>query len=133
MSKKKVLVVDDEEMIRDIFKSALSRSGHTVLLAESAEEAMDILRTESIMVIFLDLNLPEMNGVDLCKKIHMDNPVAIISAITGYSDLFSLMECRKAGFDDFFCKPISLDTIMKSAEDAFEKLERWEIEKHDLM
>jgi len=133
MSEKKILVVDDEEGIRDIFQKALSQAGHNVLLAESAEKAMDILRKESIMVIFLDLNLPEMNGVDLCKKIHMDNPVAIISAVTGYADLFSLIECRKAGFDDFFSKPVSLNIIIKSAEDAFEKLERWEVENQGLM
>lgn len=133
MNNKQIMIVDDEEGIRDIFQKALSQAGYNVLLAESAEKSIDILRKESIMVVFLDLNLPEMNGVDLCKKIHMDNPIAIIHAVTGYADLFSLLECRKAGFDDFFTKPISLKTIIKAAEDAFEKLERWEVDNYGLM
>jgi CheY-like chemotaxis protein len=49
----------------------------------------------------------------------------VIYAITGWSGLFEIEECREAGFDDYFKKPISLDILFKSVEDAFEKLNRW--------
>lgn len=57
MSEKKVLVVDDEEKIRDIFEQAFSKAGYIVRLAESAEEALEILKDDKIQVMFLDFSL----------------------------------------------------------------------------
>ena len=125
MSGKKILVVDDEEAIRDSFEIALNKSGYIVSTAESAEKAIEILNQENINVMFLDLNLPGMNGVDLCKQIRKDRPIAFIYAITGYSSLFELADCREAGFDDYFDKPVNLSVLLKTAENAFETLDRW--------
>jgi DNA-binding response OmpR family regulator len=133
MEAKKVLVVDDEEIIRDMLQEALNRGGYEVRLAGSAEEGMDILRKESIMVMFLDLNLPGMNGVELCKRIRKKNKLSIIYALTGYSNLFGLIECRDAGFDDFFTKPASIELLLEAAQDAFKKMERWEVNDYDLV
>jgi CheY-like chemotaxis protein len=66
-----------------------------------------------------------MNGIELCRQIRKTRPIAIIYAITGWSGLFEIEECREAGFDDYFKKPISLELLFKSVEDAFEKLDRW--------
>ncbi len=133
MEAKKVLVVDDEEIIRDMLQEALNQGGYEVRLAGSAEEGMDILRKESIMVMFLDLNLPGMNGVELCKRIRKKNKLSIIYALTGYSNLFGLIECRDAGFDDFFTKPASIELLLEAAQDAFKKIERWKINDYDLV
>jgi DNA-binding response OmpR family regulator len=92
MSENKILVVDDEEAIQDMFRQVFTKAGYMVYLAKSAEKAIEILRQESIMVMFLDLKLPEMNGLDLCKKIRLDNQIGIINALTGYVDLFGLVE-----------------------------------------
>jgi DNA-binding NtrC family response regulator len=128
-----ILVVDDEASIRDVFEKALTRAGFDVRLAASAEEALELLRRESIMVMLLDLHLAGMDGVALCERIRLDNPVAVIYAVTGYTDLFGLLECRRAGFDDFFTKPVSLDTLREAVEDAFEKLERWGVAGYELV
>jgi len=133
VSQKKVLVVDDEYMIRDILHEIFKTAGYTALLADSAENAIDILRKESVMVMFLDLDLPGMNGIDLCKKIRKDNPLGIIYALTGHVDLFSILECRRAGFDDFFVKPAKREIILAATEQAFEKVERWEVTKYGLI
>ena len=132
MNKKKILVVDDEKPIRELFEQAFGKAGYGVRSAETAEIAMQILKEESIMVIFLDLGLPGMSGMELCEKIRKDNPIGIIYAVTGYSDLFGLLECRKVGFDDFFTKPTNLELLFKAAEDAFEKIERWQLKEYDL-
>ncbi|MGZ3579112.1 MAG: response regulator, partial [Syntrophales bacterium] len=66
---KKILVVDDEVPVLDVLKEILSPVGYKVLTAKNAEEAFKILKTEGIMVMFLDLRLPGMNGIDLCWKI----------------------------------------------------------------
>ena len=125
MENKKILVVDDEEAIRDSFQQAFSSVGYTVKCAESAEEALEALKEENIQVLFLDLKLPEMTGMDLCKRIRKDKPLAVIHAVTGYTSLFDLVECREAGFDDYFTKPVELKTLFNAAEAAFEKLGRW--------
>ena len=80
---------------------------------------------EDFQVMFLDLNLPGMSGEDLCKQIRKEQPFAIIYAVTGYTSTFEKADCRKAGFDDHFSKPVELKSLYKAAEDAFEKIERW--------
>jgi len=127
MSENKILVVDDKEAIQDMFRQVFTKAGYVVYLAKSAEKAIEILRQESIMVMFLDLKMPEMNGVDLCKKIRLDNQIGIIYALTGYVDLFGLVECRTAGFDDIFTKPASTELLLEATQEAFNKIERWKL------
>jgi len=125
MDEKRILVVDDEPHIRDMYALAFSKAGYGFQKAESAEEALDILKKERYWVMFLDLNLPGMNGVDLCRRICKAYPMTISYAVTGYASLFDLNECREAGFDDYFIKPTSLADMVAAAEHAFKKLERW--------
>jgi DNA-binding response OmpR family regulator len=132
MDEKKILVVDDEVLILNMLKEAFGSAGYAVLTAASAEDALKILKDESVMVMFLDIKLPGMSGVELCKKIRIENQVSIIHAFTGYSNIYGLLECRAAGFDDFFIKPIKINLLLKAAQEAFEKLERWDIDNYGL-
>jgi DNA-binding response OmpR family regulator len=127
MSEKQILIVDDDVGVRDMMKLTFAINNYVVFAAGSAEEALDILKKENLMVMFLDLKLPGMNGIDLCRRIREENKLAIIYAITGYSTLFTLLECREAGFDDFFIKPFDSNLLLKAAGDAFAKLERWKV------
>jgi len=120
-----ILVVDDEVSVRDLFRDAFSSAGYRVRSAEGAEAALTILKEEDISVIFLDLKLFGMNGIELCRHIRKNNPLAILFAMTGWSALYEIEECREAGFDDFFSKPLDMNTLFKAVEDAFEKLGRW--------
>ena len=120
-----ILVVDDESMIRDLFRRFFEQAGYSVQTAESAEEALEMVRETPIWVLFLDLNLPGMNGVELCRQIRRSWPMAIPYAVTGYASLFELSSCREAGFEDYFTKPVNLDDLLQAAENAFGKLERW--------
>ena len=130
---KKILVVDDEESILVMLMEAFRGAGYDVKTAENAEKALDILRQESIMVMYLDLKLPGMDGIQLCKQVRVQNPVAFICAVTGHADLFSLLECLKAGFNDFFLKPVTINLFLVSAQEAFRRLERWSIEEYELV
>ncbi len=127
MSEKRVLIVDDDVGVRDMMELTLIADNYVVFAAESAEKALEILKKENLMVMFLDLKLPGMNGIDLCRRIRKDNKLAIIHAITGYSTYFTLLECREAGFDDYFTKPFDSNLLLKAARDAFARLERWGI------
>jgi CheY-like chemotaxis protein len=119
------MIVDDEVSIRDLFLSAFSEAGYSVHLAENGEQALRILKQQEIDLIFLDLKLFGMNGIELCRQIKKDKPVSIIYAITGWTGLFEVEECREAGFDDYFTKPFQLEVLFRAVEDAFEKLDRW--------
>ena len=130
--KKKILIVDDEAMIRDMLNAVFTEGGYRVFTAENAETALMILGAENIMVMFLDLSLPGVNGIELCKKIRKENQIGILYAFTGYSNIFGLLECRAVGFDDFFEKPTDVKILLKAAQDAFEKLERWKASELDL-
>ena len=133
MFEKKILVVDDEVPILALMKEIFGVKDYKVTMARSAEEAVKILGEEVFMVMFLDLKLPDMNGIELCRRIRRDNLVAVIYAFTGYANFYSMKDCRSAGFDDFFVKPVSLNVLLKAADDGFEKIERWKVEEFDLM
>lgn len=122
---KTILIVDDEVTVREIFKDFFGASGYQVLTAEGADNALEILRDREIDVIFLDLRLFGTNGLELGRQIRREKPLAILFAITGWAGLFEVEECREAGFDDFFIKPVEFDTLQRVVEDAFERLERW--------
>ena len=117
--RRKILFVDDDEAIRDVMGEVFNQAGYNVKLAENAEEAIEIIKHENINVMFLDLNLPGMNGVDLCRHIRKEKPGAIIYAITGYVSLYEISDCLKAGFNDYFEKPADLKLLLKAANDAF--------------
>jgi DNA-binding response OmpR family regulator len=132
MDKKKVLIVDDEVGILDALKEVFNLDGYAVFAAKSAEEALDILTQESIMVMFFDLKLPGISGIELCKRIRKENKIAVIHAFTGYANFFGLLECRTVGFDDFFTKPVDMHVLLKAAQEAFSKIERWKVDEYDL-
>lgn len=125
MTEKKILVVDDEEDLRKLYTKIFPAEEYKVITAASAEEALTILQREKIYVMYLDLALPGMDGVHLCKKIRKDEPYAILAAVTGYSSMFQLADCREAGFDDYFAKPFKPAALLQFAAHAFEVLARW--------
>jgi len=120
-----ILIVDDEKAILHMFSLAFSKKGYQVRSAESAEEALELLKLEKIHVMFLDLNLPGMNGIELCRAIKKEQPMAVLYALTGYASLFELSDCRDAGFDDYYKKPVSMSLLVDAAEAGFKKIERW--------
>jgi len=124
MNENKILIVDDEAAIRVMLKRAFSRVGYSVRAASSGEEALEILGHEYISVMFLDLGLETMSGFDLCEQIRKQSPNAIIYALTGYARLFGQREIPEAGFDDYFVKPFSLETLYQAASQAFEKIDQ---------
>ena len=121
----KVLFVDDEGMLLEIYKGFLQDKNYEVFTATSGKEALKILEKKQINVMFFDLKMPGMTGLELCKKIRSFNPIALIYAVTGFTTLFELSDIRDVGFDDYFKKPVDQHFLLSVIEDSFEKLQRW--------
>ena len=125
MSKKSVLVVDDDKVICFHFSRVLSAAGYEVRTVGNAEAALKTMADNPADVLFLDLQLPDTNGLELCRQIRKDWPASVPIAITGFASVFELMECREAGFDDYFIKPVQEEALRDAAEQGFKKIHRW--------
>ena len=123
--KGKILVVDDEASIRELYSTVFTEAEYEVIAVEGGTAALKILQVEDIDVIFLDLKLFGMNGIELCRQIRETKPISIIYAMTGWAPLFEIEECREAGFDDYFEKPLDMDMLLKLVAEAFTRLSRW--------
>ena len=121
MPDKKVLIVDDELAIRELLAKTVKISGYQPVTAGSGEEALELLRQHEIPVMFIDLKLPGISGMELCRRIRRDMPKAQLFAMTGFRDEFEQLNCLKAGFNDYFFKPFDLRLILQVTAKAFEK------------
>jgi len=115
---KHVLVVDDEPSIRALYQMAFAHGGCAVTVAPSAEDALERLRERPVDVMFLDLNLPGMNGLELAAKITGEWPDIRIIAITGNVDTFGESAIQAAGFNALLLKPVHLQDLLEALEPA---------------
>ena len=116
--KGKILIIDDETSVRELFTGVFTDEDYEVITTEDGNLALDILKRDNIDVIFLDLKLFGMNGIDLCRQIREMKPMSMIFAITGWASLFEIEDCRQAGFDDYFEKPLDMDMLSDAVAEA---------------
>jgi len=103
--KRKILVVDDDELIRDLLKESLELERHTVETAASGEEALEMLKQSLPHLIISDVKMPGMSGYDLLKKIKTDHANVPVIMITGYTGNLTPEQIIAKGADGFFKKP----------------------------
>lgn len=123
MSTRKVLIVDDDDAMRRMLHEAFKRKGYEPTVAESAEAALEVLEEDEFPAVFLDLNMHGMNGLELCRIIRKTKQSNGIYAITGFPSRDEFRNCRSAGFDCYFTKPLSLEALFEAADECFQKLE----------
>lgn len=124
--KEKILIVDDEKGILDTVSEILQDEGYYTFVCEDGKNALEILDREMIDLVFLDVWLPGMSGIDVLKYIkekHSEIPIIMIS---GHGKIELAVQAVKLGAFDFLEKPLSIDRIILSTERAlqFRKLER---------
>ncbi len=106
----KILVVDDEPQIRRVMKTALAEKGYLVLDAKSAEECFLKLRQDRFDLVLLDVNMPDMNGLEACREIRSHSDIAIIM-LTVRSAEADKIAALDAGADDYVTKPFSMPEL----------------------
>ncbi len=116
---RKVLVVDDDAVVGKSFNRVLSeKKGYVVTTVENAHEALKQMREQSFDVVFTDIKMPGMDGVELAERVKASQPWTPVVIITGYGTTENESRAKAAGVSDFVRKPLSPEMIEASAVHA---------------
>jgi DNA-binding NtrC family response regulator len=107
----KILIVDDEAFICENLQRILGEEHYDTTVAQSGEAALESLRRNHVDLVFLDLSLPDMHGLDILKHIKGVDPDLLVIVITGYASVESAVEALKMGAYDYIKKPFKADVI----------------------
>ncbi len=107
----KLLVVDDELLLRDVLFDYLTRQGYDVLMASNGEKALEIAQNEHIHLALVDIKMPGMSGLDVTAKLKEMNPQIIVVIMTGYPSLNTAISAIKLGATEYIVKPFRLDEL----------------------
>lgn len=118
---KKILVVDDERAIRNSLKEILMDEGYEAEVAEDGQSAVDMAEKTHYDVIFCDIKMPGMEGVEVLDKLVSDGVDSAIVMISGHGDIDTAVECIKKGAFDFIQKPLDLNRILITVKNATDK------------
>ncbi|ANA40371.1 MULTISPECIES: HD domain-containing phosphohydrolase [Geobacter] len=116
-----ILTVDDEEMIRDLLVTALSREDYNCFQAGSAEEAREVLLNNRVELALLDIMMPGTSGVDLLKEIKKISADTVVLMVTAISDMETAMRCIHLGADDYILKPFDIERVLLTIKNSLEK------------
>ncbi len=122
MAKTNILIVDDEQDIRESLRDILEDEGHKIYLAENAEEARSIKDKEAIELILLDIWMPDCDGITLLKEWATNNKINCpVIMMSGHGTIDTAIEATKIGAYDFLEKPISLQKLLNTINSALKK------------
>jgi len=107
-----ILVVDDDVAIRELFERILKKEEHRVITVDSGEEAIKTMGKENFDIVFLDVVMPEMDGLEVFKEIKKINSQAIVIMMSGYPVEERIREAIKLGATDHIEKPLNADRIL---------------------
>ena len=106
MSKERILIVDDEKEIRDLIDIYLKGEGYDTIKAENGEEALNILSSNDVDLIILDIMMPKVNGIEACLKIREEREMPIIMLSAKSEDMDKILGLN-TGADDYLTKPFN--------------------------
>jgi len=117
----RILIVDDEEMICDMLSRRLTKEGYCCVTAHSGREALTHFYKDAFSLIISDIKMPEMDGIELLKKVKTMHPKMIVIIVTAYPEIDMAVEAMRVGAYDFIIKPADLDLVLLSVRRALEK------------
>ncbi len=117
---KKILVIDDEAIIRKSCERVLSPEGYEVISSSGGHEGIKLLEKESVPLVLLDLKMPDMDGIEVLKIIKERWPGTKVIIITGYSNVDTAVQVLRLGAFNHLEKPFSPDTLTAAVKEAIE-------------
>lgn len=121
MNSSTILVVDDESQIRRVMRAALSSQGYAIAEARNGEEALKKLRADQFDLVILDMNMPDMDGVEVCREIRAFSLVPVIM-LTVRSAEKDKVRALDAGADDYVVKPFGMDELLARIRAALRRV-----------
>lgn len=117
----KLLIVEDEDTLCQSLQRVFRKEGYEVDIADSAETAFELLKSNSYHLIITDVILPGISGIELLAKYKEQNPAQKVIIMTAYASLATAVESIKAGACDFIIKPVFHDEMKKAVKNALNK------------
>jgi DNA-binding response OmpR family regulator len=111
--KKQILIVDDEESIRQVFRWVLEAQGYNVETAETGVQAIEKFEGNYYNLALLDIRLPDMEGTELLNKLHRLSPKTMKIMVTGYPSLENAVKSLNTGADAYVIKPVEPSELVK--------------------
>lgn len=130
MNTGRILIVEDDDNLRQVIHIQLEREGYETRSAASAEEAIPILEKSSHHLVLTDLNLPGVSGIELLKRVRMDYPETAVIVMTAFGTVQTAVEAMKAGAYDYITKPIhpyELAALVKRSIEHYQLLEEVQV------
>lgn len=121
MGKGRVLIIDDDEIIRKSCEKVLSPEGYIVVSAQSGREGLKLLSNKPFDLVLTDLRMPDMNGIDVLKKVKEMGPDIEVIIITGYGTIKSAIEAIRYGAYDYVEKPFSPEELLNVVRRSLER------------
>ena len=118
----KILIIDDERSIRNSLKEILMDEGYDVDVAENGAQGCQMVEKEKYSVIFCDIKMPEMDGMEVLDRFASMGIDAAVIMISGHGDIDTAVDCIKKGASDFIQKPLDLNRILITIKNATEKV-----------
>jgi two-component system response regulator HydG len=122
-TKARVLVVDDEASARSGLEKLLRQEGHNVDVAEDGESALRVAAEHPPDVVVTDLKMPKMDGIELLRKLHEQDPNLPVIVATAFGDVNTAVQAMRAGAEDYVTKPVDFDALLVALERALERRE----------
>lgn len=117
---KRVLVVDDDPVVGSSFERVLTGKGYAVMHAADGAEAFDRLARDDYDVVYTDIRMPGMDGLEVARRIRASRPWLPVVIVTGYGTQANEVEAKEAGVAAFLRKPLSPEMIEGSVDDALQ-------------
>lgn len=114
-----ILLVDDEQIMRDLLQKILDREGYRILTAEDGARACEILKREPIDIVVTDMKMPRMNGFELLEIIKQKHPSVGVIIMTAYGDTYTVKDALLLGADEYITKPFKSYEISLVVERAY--------------
>ena len=121
---KKVLVIDDEEIIRNKLKKLIEKEGFETLTAADGKEGLEIFHKEQPGLVITDITMPEVDGMEVLHTVKRTDPNCEVVLITGYGDFETSIKALREGVLDYLKKPIDLDQLLIALGRYREKCEQ---------
>ena len=117
----RILIVDDEEVVRNVLQRILKEAGYDVTAAVDGEHALDILYQEEHEIVLLDIKMPGMTGIEVLAKLTAEWPDICVIMVTAVVDAQTAVKAMKLGALDYITKPFDQDDVIQKVGEAITK------------